>query len=434
MSSAERDDRTQRSTTVELRTEPGHAAFVDRLDLLGRFQQVRSASLALTQGWSAEDMALQSMPDASPAKWHLAHTSWFFEALVLRVAEPGYVARDERYFYLFNSYYEALGARHPRPHRGLLSRPDLAEVLAYRAHVDAAMAGLLHKASPELLARWGDTIVLGFQHEMQHQELMVTDLLHALSLNPLRPALWPEMAKASIRPTTRDDGGNPQRAPGWFSHGGGKVEVGHAGAGFAFDNETPRHAVWLQPFQVADRPVSCGDYLGFIRGGGYRRPDRWLSEAWATIQREGWQAPVYWVPRDDAEFDVFGPAGLTRLDPAAPVSQLSYFEADAYARWAGARLPTEFEWEASAAGRPDGLPGAGQVWEWTGSAYLPYPGFKPWAGAAGEYNGKFMLNQMVLRGGSWATPAAQRRIGYRNFFAPAARWQFSGLRLARDAE
>jgi ergothioneine biosynthesis protein EgtB len=392
------------------------------------------------------------MPDASPAKWHLAHTSWFFEALVLRVADAAYVARDERYFYLFNSYYEALGARHPRPQRGLLSRPDLAEVLAYRAHVDAAVAGLLRTASPDLLAPLVDTIVLGFQHEMQHQELMVTDLLHAFSLNPLRPALWPELAKAPIRPTIRDDGGDPRRVPGWLSHGGGKVEVGHAGTGFAFDNETPRHTVWLQPFQIADRPVSCSDYLGFIRDGGYRRPDCWLSEAWATIQREGLQAPLYWVPRDGGEFDVFGPAGLTRLDPTAPVSQLSYFEADAYARWAGARLPTEFEWEAAAAtsaslpgvpsgdlaaphlaGRSAGLPGAGQVWEWTGSAYLPYPGFKPWAGAAGEYNGKFMLNQMVLRGGSWATHAAQKRIGYRNFFAPAARWQFSGLRLARDA-
>jgi ergothioneine biosynthesis protein EgtB len=425
------------SMTAAPLAQAGDPAKVDREDLLGRLHQVRVTSLALARDWSAEDMALQSMPDTSPAKWHLAHTSWFFEALVLRVADPGYVARDERYFYLFNSYYEALGARHPRPQRGLLSRPDLAEVLAYRAHVDAAMAGVLRAASPELQAQVRDTIVLGLQHEMQHQELMVTDLLHAFSLNPLRPALWPDLAKAPVHPTPFDEGGDARRGPGWLSHAGGKVEVGHAGHTFAFDNETPRHTVWLQPYQIADRPVSCADYLGFIRDGGYRRPDCWLSEAWATIQREGWQAPPYWVPSGDTEFDVFGPAGLTRLDPTAPVAQLSYFEADAYARWAGARLPTEFEWETAAASSvalPAGLPGAGQVWEWTGSAYLPYPGFKPWAGAAGEYNGKFMLNQMVLRGGSWATPAAQKRIGYRNFFAPAARWQFSGLRLARDAE
>ncbi len=449
MSSAERVSSTPWANPRAQLAASGDEATADRQDLLDRYQQVRAASLAMTQGWSAEDMALQSMPDASPAKWHLAHTSWFFEALVLRTANPNYVARDERYFYLFNSYYEALGARHPRPQRGLLSRPDLAEVMAYRAHVDAAMADLLGAASPELLANLGDTIVLGLQHEMQHQELMVTDLLHAMSLNPLRPALWPELADAPIRPAICSEGDDLPRTLGWISHGGGKVDVGHPGPGFAFDNETPRHTVWLQPFQIADRPVSCGDYLGFVRDSGYRRSDCWLSEAWATIQRESWQAPAYWVLRDDGEFDVFGPAGLTRLDPAAPVSQLSFFEADAYARWAGARLPTEFEWEAAAAtsaavpGDPSGdpatqqsagLPGAGQVWEWTGSAYLPYPGFKPWAGAAGEYNGKFMLNQMVLRGGSWATPAAQKRIGYRNFFAPAARWQFSGLRLARDAE
>ena len=449
MSSAERRTSAKAVNTVAPIAASCDDSMADPRHLLDRFQQVRSASLALTQGWSAEDMALQSMPDASPAKWHLAHTSWFFEALVLRPADPSYVARDERYFYLFNSYYEALGARHPRPQRGLLSRPDLAEVLAYRAHVEAAMADLLAAASPELLARLGDTIVLGLQHEMQHQELMVTDLLHAFSLNPLRPPLWPDLAKAPLRPAVVDAAVDTQRGAGWLSHFGGKVEVGHFGPGFAFDNEAPRHTVWLQPFQIADRPVSCGDYLGFICDGGYRRPDCWLSEAWATIQREGWQAPPYWVARDDGDFDVFGPGGLAPLDSHAPVSQLSYYEADAYARWAGARLPTEFEWEAAAQApggeqmglpaassdaSPAGLPAAGQVWEWTGSAYLPYPGFKPWAGAAGEYNGKFMLNQMVLRGGSWATPAAQKRIGYRNFFAPAARWQFSGLRLARDAE
>lgn len=420
------------SSAPTARRSTGSAEF-DPRDLLERYRQVRSTSLALARDWSAEDMALQSMPDASPAKWHLAHTSWFFEALVLRAADPGYVARDERYFVLFNSYYEALGARHPRPQRGLLSRPDLTEVLAYRAHVDAAMTGLLTGASPQRLAALGDTIVLGLQHEMQHQELMVTDLLHAFSLNPLRPALWHDLSAAPVHPAARRTPGDRPHAMEWIQHTGGKIDVGHAGAGFAFDNELPRHPVWLGPYRLADRPVSCGDYLDFIRDGGYRRADCWLSEAWATVQRDGWQAPLYWVPRDDGGFDIFGPAGLAPLDPQAPVSQLSYHEAEAYARWAGARLPTEFEWEA-AAQATGGLPGAGEVWEWTGSAYLPYPGFKPWAGAAGEYNGKFMLNQMVLRGGSWATPVAQKRNGYRNFFPPGARWQFSGLRLARDDE
>jgi ergothioneine biosynthesis protein EgtB len=404
------------------------------VDLLGQYHEVRRASLALSAGWTPEDQALQSMPDASPVKWHLAHTSWFFEALLLRPSLPSYQAFDERYFRLFNSYYEALGPRHPRPQRGLLSRPDHAQVLAYRAHVDAAMSDLLEMADADLRARITPTLVLGLQHEMQHQELMVTDLLHAFSLNPLRPALWADVALAPAGPASHGSDVDPLHPSGWTPHAGGKVDVGHDGLGFAFDNELPRHPVWLQPYALGDRPVNGADVLAFIRDGGYRRPELWLSDAWATVQREGWQAPAYWVAGlDDDDYDVFGPNGLATLDPQAPVSALSYFEADAYARWAGARLPTEFEWEA-AASLSGSLGGAGQVWEWTGSAYLPYPGFRPSPGPASEYNGKFMLNQMVLRGGSWATPAAQKRIGYRNFFPPGARWQISGLRLARDLE
>ncbi|MEY4751874.1 MAG: hypothetical protein RIQ60_4088 [Pseudomonadota bacterium] len=422
--------------------------------LAERFLAVRSASLDLCRGWSAEDMGLQSMPDASPTKWHLAHTSWFFEAMVLAAPQrPGarsYTPCDARYFQLFNSYYEALGPRHPRAQRGVLSRPNLDEVLAYRHHVDTAMAALLDAAATPDAQPWSElatTVELGLQHEMQHQELMVTDLMHAFSLNPLHPALW-SAGDAACPCTVADEPGEPtpdarsHAPPAWLEHAGGLVHVGSPSsgdgsshAGFAFDNETPRHPVWLQPYALADRPVSCADWLGFIRDGGYRRPELWLSDGWARVQAEGWSAPIYWYASPlEPGYTVFGPRGLAPLSPDAPVSQLSYYEADAYARWAGARLPTEFEWETMACdlAATGGLPGAGQVWEWTASAYLSYPGFRPWAGAAGEYNGKFMAGQMVLRGGSLATPAAQRRIGYRNFFPPAARWQFSGLRLARD--
>ncbi|MFM2065900.1 MAG: hypothetical protein RLZZ584_809 [Pseudomonadota bacterium] len=417
-----------------------------------RVDAVRRASVELTRGWSAEDMALQSMPDASPAKWHLAHTSWFFEAMLLappgQAPMPGYEPLDRRYFHLYNSYYEALGSRHPRPQRGLLSRPALGEVLAYRAHVDAGLVHVLGQADATTLQRIAPVIELGLQHEMQHQELMLTDLLHAFSLNPLHPALRDAADPAPPEPLPGPTQAHAQ-APGWLAHPGGLVEVGEPAAaacathhhGFAFDNETPRHPVWLQPCELADRPVSCGDYLAFVRDGGYRRADLWLSDGWALAQALGWRAPAYWVAADsEPEFEVFGPQGQAPLDLAAPVSALSYHEADAYARWAGARLPTEFEWEAlarqlaaeGAQAPPVALPGAGQVWEWTASAYLPYPGFRPLPGAAGVYNGKFMAGQMVLRGGSWATPAAQKRLAYRNFFPPGARWQFSGLRLARD--
>lgn len=404
-----------------------------REPLAHRFAQVRAHTLALAQPLSAEDQCIQSMPDASPTKWHLAHTSWFFEAVVLRPHVPGYRAFDERFFQLFNSYYEALGPRHPRPERGLLTRPSLAQVHAYRAHVDAAMQRFIAShGDGEHADAWQGAaalIELGLHHEQQHQELILTDILHALSCNPLLPAYQPVDTPA-LRLATATP---PLR---WLDLPGGVVPVGHAGDGFAFDNETPRHDVLLAPCQIADRLVTCGDYAQFIADGGYRRASLWLSDGWATVQARGWGAPAYWFapgdPRASADhWQVFGLHGVQPLDPAAPVAQLSFYEAAAYAEWAGARLPTEFEWEAAF-----GLPGIrqmlGHVWQWTRSSYDPYPGFRPLTGAVSEYNGKFMVGQLVLRGASCATPAGHERATYRNFFPPAARWQFSGLRLAKD--
>ncbi|CAM3912315.1 ergothioneine biosynthesis protein EgtB [Roseateles saccharophilus] len=374
----------------------------------------RARTLALAAPLSNEDAQLQSMPDASPAKWHLAHTSWFFEALVLQPHLPGYCVFDERWPRLFNSYYESLGPRHARPQRGLLSRPSLDEVKGYRRHVDAALADLLPFASDAARA----LIELGCHHEQQHQELLLTDILHAFSCNPLLPAYQPQ------RP-------EPARAPAqaWLKHPGGVIDIGHTGAGFAFDNEGPRHRVLLEAFEISNRLVTCGEYADFVAAGGYREPLLWLSDGWATVQAQGWQRPLYW----QQDGSVFGLHGVQALDPDAPVTQLSFYEACAFAEWAGARLPTEFEWEAASI-----LPGFEQAadpawgaWQWTRSDYAPYPGFKPAAGAVGEYNGKFMVGQQVLRGGSLATPAGHARPSYRNFFPPAARWQFSGLRLAR---
>lgn len=400
-----------------------------RSAMLERYAQVRGRTLALAAPLSPEDQCVQSMPDASPVKWHLAHTSWFFEAVVLVPHAQGYRPFDERWFHLFNSYYESLGPRHPRPQRGLLTRPSLAEVHRYRAHVDAALQDFAQRADA---AAWGaaqDLVELGLNHEEQHQELILTDVLHALSCNPLLPAYQPGEAQhlrlASATPEAR-----------WLEGPQGAVEIGHAGAGFAFDNESPRHRVWLQPYRIADRLVTCGEYAAFIEDGGYRTASLWLSDAWATVQAQGWQAPAYWIAPQDPRapsdgWQVYGLQGVRPLDPAAPVSQLSFYEAAAYAQWAGARLPTEAEWEAAY-----GLPGirqmTGEAWQWTRSSYDPYPGFHPWQGAVSEYNGKFMVGQLVLRGGSCATPPGHTRPTYRNFFPPAARWQFSGLRLAKD--
>lgn len=402
-------------------------------ELQHAYDEVRRHSLALAEPLSAEDQNVQSMPDASPTKWHLAHTTWFFETVVLKPYLPGYRPFDERYAYLFNSYYEALGPRHARPQRGLLTRPSLQEVHAYRRHVDEAMSTLMSTLGESGLAALEPVITLGLHHEQQHQELIVTDIVHALSCNPLKPAYRPgrgESARSAKRASALE----------WLKQPGGVVCVGHDGQGFAFDNEGPRHEYLLRPYEIAHRLVTCGDYAAFIADGGYARPELWLSDGWAAIQREGWSAPIYWCRADENDLServdsrnwrVFGVSGLEVLDPDAPVSNLSFYEAAAYAEWAGARLPTEFEWEAAF-----DAPGIEQmtehVWQWTRSSYDPYPGFRPLAGVAAEYNGKFMVGQQVLRGGSIATPPGHTRRTYRNFFPPAARWQFTGVRLVRD--
>lgn len=396
-----------------------------------RYSEVRTRTLALAAPLSVEDQCVQSMPQASPTKWHLAHTSWFFEAVVLRTHLRDYRAFDPRFFYLFNSYYESLGPRHPRPQRGLLTRPSLDQVQDYRRHVDKAMHQFFLDCDDEVWNTVQSAVVLGLHHEQQHQELLLTDILHAFSCNPLLPA-----SQAAASPYS----GLPSPGPlYWVDLQAGVALVGHDGmeqGGFAFDNETPRHRVFLQPCQLADRLVTCGEYAQFMDDGGYERPEFWLSDGWTAVQENGWRSPPYWLapgdPRAPSEhWQVFGLYGLRPFDNYAPVSQLSFYEAAAYAEWAGARLPTEFEWEAGAA-----LPAmkqlTGHVWQWTRSSYDPYPGFRPLAGAVSEYNGKFMVGQLVLKGGSCATPEGHTRSTYRNFFPPAARWQFSGLRLARD--
>ena len=411
--------------------------------LADRFLAVRAATRALAAPLSAEDCAIQSMPDASPVKWHLAHTTWFFETFVLGGHDPQRAPFNPAYKFLFNSYYNAVGDRHPRPQRGMLSRPALAEVLAYRERVSEEVANLLTQGalSPELLA----LVELGMHHEQQHQELILTDLKHLLSCNPLRPAYQKNWPLFPIQP-----------APAaWLAFEAGLREIGHDGEGFAFDNESPRHAAWIHAFEIASRPVTHGDFLDFIGDGGYRRPELWLSAGWDAVNLRGWQAPGYWETID-GQWHTFTLHGMAPVEPNTPVCHLSFFEADAYARWAGARLPTEGEWEVASARaarqgnflesgalhplapREAALEGTlaqafGDVWEWTRSDYAPYPGFKPAAGAVGEYNGKFMANQYVLRGGSCATPESHIRATYRNFFPAEARWQFSGLRLARDA-
>ncbi|MDB5730298.1 MAG: sulfatase maturase [Variovorax sp.] len=418
--------------------QPAPAAQPVRVACRERYREVRAHSLALTATLSAEDQCVQSMPEASPTKWHLAHTTWFFETLLLQPHAPGYRPFDARFHYLFNSYYEALGPRHPRPQRGLLTRPSLDEVHAYRRHVDAAVEALLEIPDGADGSAIEEILTLGLHHEQQHQELIVTDIVHALWCNPLLPAYRPAPG-----PALRLAGAaRPMR---WLRCGGGVHEIGHAGPGFAFDNETPRHPSLLRPFEIADRLVSCGDYAHFIADGGYQRPELWLSDGWAVVRAQDWRAPAYWLAPEDPRlahqgghtsgWQVFGLHGVRPLAPEAPVAQLSFYEAAAYAEWAGARLPTEFEWEVAGAvaqGETDLQQMTGHVWQWTRSSYDPYPGFRPMPGVAAEYNGKFMVGQLVLRGGSVATPDGHLRPSYRNFFPPAARWQFSGLRLARD--
>ncbi|MGB3596426.1 MAG: ergothioneine biosynthesis protein EgtB [Pseudomonas neustonica] len=387
-----------------------------------RYAQTRAYSLELIRGLSAEDCQLQSMPDASPLKWHLAHTTWFFETFVLGALDTPPPPLDPRYRILFNSYYVGVGERHLRAERGLLSRPSLDEVLHYRQHVDQHMSALL--ATGDQSGKLNELIELGLQHEQQHQELMLTDLKHHFACNPLQPA-WRDAAPE--HPQAEQD----KSAQQFVSLAGGLCEIGHSTAEFSYDNEGPSHKVWLEPFQIADRNVNNGDFLAFIADGGYQRPELWLSDGWDWVCSNEVKAPQYWQHRDQ-QWMIFTLAGEQPLNHGAPLCHISLYEADAFARWSEARLPTEMEWEHAAREHPE-LGGLfGEVWQWTNSAYLPYPGYQPAAGAVGEYNGKFMINQMVLRGSSCATPNGHSRPSYRNFFPAAARWQFSGLRLARN--
>jgi ergothioneine biosynthesis protein EgtB len=415
--------------------------------MLDQFAAVRGDSEALAVNLTPEDQAIQSMPDASPTKWHLAHTTWFFETFILSRLDPDYRVFDPAFAYLFNSYYEAVGPRHPRPERGLLSRPTGDIIGAYRDHVGAAIGRFVERAREPAWHQAAPLLELGLHHEQQHQELILMDIKHVFSINPLLPAYQAPQPQMAAPATPLD----------WVDNAGGLVEIGHRGSGFAFDNETPRHKVWLEPFRLATRLVTCGEFLEFIEAGGYRSPEFWLSDGWATVREQGWEAPFYWL-RDGNGWSLFTLSGLRRLNPAEPVCHVSFFEADAFAKWAGKRLPTDAEWETAAEGGPvagnfadrrlfhPGAEGAvaaandrpilrqmfGDVWEWTASPYIPYPRFRAAAGAVGEYNGKFMCNQMVLRGGAAVTPAGHVRASYRNFFPPSARWAFAGLRLAED--
>lgn len=430
-----------------MRTMASPVACISTLET--RFRNVRDRSTDLIRPLSDADATVQSMDDASPAKWHLAHTTWFFETFILRDYVAGYCLYDESWPFLFNSYYEAEGARHARARRGLLTRPSLHELLAWREAIDTAILNAL----PALPAAALELVDLGCHHEEQHQELMLTDILHLMSCNPLEPALGPGQPKVPVA----------MPGPlGWLARPSGMVEIGanlptlsvdetEAFSNFVFDCEAPRHAAFLHPHAIADRTVTNGEWAAFIGDGGYRDPSHWLSDGWAWVQREGIEAPLYWECGHDS-WTRFGLDGRRAIDPAAPVTHVSFFEADAYASWAGARLPTEAEWESAAAshdprsgnqldaaGPVEPRPAVagpaffGDVWEWTGSAYRPYPGFRAGEGAVGEYNGKFMSGQFVLRGGSCATPRGHVRPSYRNFFYPHQRWQFTGVRLAKDA-
>ncbi|HTP24913.1 MAG TPA: ergothioneine biosynthesis protein EgtB [Anaeromyxobacteraceae bacterium] len=425
-------------STLPPKSVPPPRPGLSRADALAeRYRSVRRRTEALCAPLSAEDMVVQSMPDASPVKWHLAHTTWFFETFVLARKEPRFSPFHPQYGYLFNSYYDAVGPRHARPRRGLLSRPPLSEIRGYREQVDARLEALI----PALDVEGEAVLEIGLHHEEQHQELLLTDIKHAFFSNPMRPAY------AAPLPV----GGRRAPALSFVTFEGGVYEIGHGGDGFAFDNERPRHRVFLEPFALANRTVTCGEYLAFVDDGGYRRSELWLSDGFAAVQGKGWDAPLYWERGRDG-FTVFTLHGSRPIDLEEPVAHVSYYEADAYARWAGARCPTEQEWEVAAMGGPieggfadcgrfhPAVAGVsvsplaelfGSVWEWTQSAFAPYPHFRPAAGALGEYNSKFMCNQFVLRGGSCATPAGHVRASYRNFFYPDTRWQFAGLRLAK---
>jgi ergothioneine biosynthesis protein EgtB len=394
----------------------------DQALLQARFWTIRAASQALAEPLSPEDQQVQSMPDASPVKWHLAHMTWFFETFVLAPSLTGYEVFDPRYAYLFNSYYDAVGPRHPRPARGLLTRPSIDEVLAYRAHVDAAM-GRLFAGALERTVR--DRVALGLAHEEQHQELILMDVLNLFAASPLKP---PYAAASAGGPPLCGAGAS---GPRFVDLAGGIVPVGADTAAFAFDNEEPRHDVLLPPYRLARRLVTNVEWMAFMADGGYRRPQFWLSDGWARVQADGWEAPLYWEA-DGEGWRTMSLAGMAPVDGDAPVVHISYFEAAAFAAWSDCRLPTEAEWEHAVTERPGAFEQLfGGVWQWSASAYLPYPGYAPAAGAVGEYNGKFMVGQMVLKGASHVTPLGHSRPSYRNFFQPHQRWVFAGLRLAR---
>ena len=444
-------DRAVHGDTVGTASRSGRPAAPDGpavpdFDVLrSEYRSVRAFSEELCRPLAIEDYVVQSMDDVSPAKWHLGHVSWFFETFLLLPELDGYEPFHPRFSFIFNSYYNAVGERHPRPRRGVLARPTVEEVLAYRRHVDRHMTRLLANVGAAGAERVASVVEIGLHHEQQHQELMVTDFKHVFGVNPLHPVYCPAR------------GGGNGASPGaldWVPCAGGLRWFGHAGPGFAYDNEGPRHQRFLPPYRLADRLVTNGEYRCFMADGGYRRPELWLSDGWDAVNREGWEAPLYWS-RDGSDWHQVTLSGLRPIAPSEPVVHVSYFEADAYARWAGVRLPTEFEWEASAMDEtpaPESAnfveekafhprpcpPGAGlrqlfgDAWEWTASDYAPFPGYRPAPGALGEYNGKFMCNQYVLRGGSCATPRTHVRATYRNFFPPDKRWQFSGIRLADD--
>jgi ergothioneine biosynthesis protein EgtB len=430
---------------VPAASEPGTS--FDRRAWSDRYREVRAFTEELCAPLETEDYVIQSMPDASPAKWHLAHTSWFFQTFVLKAGGAGTRGADPHYEYLFNSYYNAVGPMHCRAQRGMISRPTVAQVYAYRKQTDAAMLTRLAQASEEESAALESLVELGLNHEQQHQELLLTDLKHMLAQNPLRP-VYKSSRSASLKASIA--------GPAWIAFEAGLQWIGHDGDGFAFDNERPRHRSYINRFELAQRLVTNGEYRAFIEENGYQRPELWLSLGWMTVRDQKWTAPLYWEQTSGGEWVEFTLAGMRALDATQPVTHVSYFEADAFARWAGARLPTEEEWELASGTVPmiGGFVDArrfhpaaavsigdrrqlaqifGEVWQWTRSSYAPYPGYAAPPGAIGEYNGKFMCNQYVLRGGSCATPRSHVRRSYRNFFPPDKRWQFTGIRLARDS-